>query len=312
MGLRALRRLRGRDYLTLKDVMPEEFRALVLRSLDYKRGLVSGTPLTRKYVAGIFEKPSTRTRVSFSVAVSSLGGTFLNLPKESLQISRGETLKDTALVLSRFVDAIAARVKSHNTLTELASWADVPVINLLSDRYHPLQALADVVTIVESFGGRKVDVAFVGDGSANTCASLMFASVLMGYNFRVGAPESYMPREDDLKFAKRLAELTGSEIDLTEDPKEAVKDVHVIYTDTWFSMGVLDIDKRKEIFPPYQVNSELLKAASPEAIVMHCQPWFLGQEITEEVAYGPRSRAFDEAENRLHTSKAVLEAILGI
>ncbi len=312
MSLRMLRRLRGRDYLTLKDITPEEFRALVLRSLDHKRGLVSGAPLAGKHVAGIFEKPSTRTRVSFAVATSSLGGVFLNLPKEALQISRGETLKDTALVLSRFVDAIAARVKSHDTLVELARWADVPVINLLSDRYHPLQALADVMTIVENFGERKVDVAFVGDGSANTCASLMFASVLMGYNFRVGAPEGYMPREDDLKFAERLAKLTGSEISLTENPKEAVKDAHVIYTDTWFSMGVSDIDKRKEVFPPYQVNSELLRAASPDVIVMHCQPWFLGQEITEEVAYGPRSRAFDEAENRLHTSKAVLEALLGL
>ena len=304
------RRLKGRDFLTLLDFTPQEFRYLVERSHHHKHGLVVGNPLRGKSIAGIFEKPSTRTRVSMTVATYQLGGNFMELPTSSLQVSRGETLKDTALVLSRFVDGIAARVKSHSTLEELAKWATVPVINMLSDKFHPLQALADVFTIKERFGERKVKVAFVGDGSANTCHSLMVASSLYGYDFVVVAPEEYWPDKEVLEKANEIAQETGSVIELITDPKEGVKEADVIYTDTWLSMGVSDVDKRMEVFPPYQVNSELLSHAPDHAVVMHCQPWFIGQEITAEVAYGPRSIAFDQAENRLHTSKAVLESII--
>ncbi len=305
-----LRRLKGRDFLTLLDFTPLEFKALIVRSREHKWGLARGNPLKGKYVAGIFEKPSTRTRVSMSVATFDLGGVFLELPTSSLQVSRGETLRDTAQVLSRFVNAIAARVKSHSTLEELAKWADVPVINMLSDRFHPLQALTDVFTMMEFFGERKLKVVFLGDGAANTNHSLMIASALVGYDYVVGAPQEYWPDGDIVSKVEEIMEETGGTLRIVEDPVGAVEGADVIYTDTWFSMGVEDIERRKEVFPPYQVNSKLLSHAAPHVKVMHCQPWFLGQEITEEVAYGPHSIAFEQAENRLHTAKAVLEALL--
>ncbi len=305
-----LRRLKERDFLTLLDFTPLEFRALITRSREHKWGLARSEALRGKYVAGIFEKPSTRTRVSMSVATFDLGGVFLELPTSSLQVSRGETLRDTAQVLSRFVNAIAARVKTHSTLEELARWADVPVINMLSDRFHPLQALTDVFTMMEFFGDRKLRVVFLGDGAANTNHSLMIASALAGYDYVVGSPHEYWPDVDVVARVEDIMKETGGSLRITEDPVEAVKEADVVYTDTWFSMGVEDLERRKEVFPPYQVNSELLKHASPHVKVMHCQPWFLGQEITEEVAYGPHSIAFEQAENRLHTAKAVLEALL--
>lgn len=305
-----IRNLKGKDYITLLDFTPLEFRALLNRSRDHKWGLVKTYPLKGKYVAGIFEKPSTRTRISMAVATHDLGGTFLELPTSSLQVSRGETLRDTAMVLSRFVNAIAARVKSHSTLEELARWAGVPVINMLSDEYHPLQALADVFTIVEFFGDGKPKVVFLGDGTANTNHSLMIASALMGYDYVVGAPQDYWPKKEVISKVESILSETGGTLTVVEEPKEAVKDADVIYTDTWFSMGVEDLEKRKEVFPPYQVNRDLLAMAKPHVKVMHCQPWFIGQEITEDVAYGPHSIAFEQAENRLHTAKAVLEALI--
>ncbi|MEM0268008.1 MAG: ornithine carbamoyltransferase [Candidatus Korarchaeum sp.] len=309
-NMSAARSLRGRDFLTLLDLTPFEFRYLLRRSWEHKYGLAPKDPLRGKYVAGIFEKPSTRTRVSISVATFDLGGVFIELPISNLQISRGESIRDTAEVLSRFVHAIAARVKLHSTLEELAMWAKVPVINLLSDKFHPLQALADVFTIQEFFGDRKVKVAFLGDGSANTNHSLMIASALMGYDYYVGAPKDYWPSTDIVNKVKEIMERTGGSLTITEDPFEAVKGVDVIYTDTWKSMGVEDVEKRMQILPPYQVNSKLLSKASPQVKVMHCQPWYIGEEITEDVAYGEHSIAFEQAENRLHTAKAVLEALL--
>ncbi len=304
------RSLIGRNFLTLLDYSPEEFSYLIRLSEDYKAGRISGEPLRGKTVALIFEKPSTRTRVSVSVAISQLGGYPLELSVSTLQLSRGETLRDTAMVLSRYVDAIAARVKDHSTLVELARWADVPVINMLSDKFHPLQALADAMTIRERFGDRKLRVAFVGDGGANTSHSLMLASALRGHHHLVACPKQYQPDPLIFERASKIASRTGGEIEIFEDPKKAVEGANVIYTDTWVSMGVKDEETRLKIFPPYQVNQELVDLASEDAIVMHCQPWFLGREITEEVAYGPRSVAFEQAENRLHTAKALFKAIL--
>lgn len=304
------RSLRGRDFLTLLDISTVEFKYLLRRSWEHKYGSAPKDSLKGKYVAGIFEKPSTRTRVSISVATFDLGGVFLELPISNLQVSRGESIRDTAEVLSRFVHAIAARVKNHSTLEELAKWAEVPVINLLSDKFHPLQALADVFTIQEHFGDKRVKVAFLGDGSANTNHSLMIASALMGYDYSVGAPKEYWPASDVVKRVREIMETTGGNLSITEDPIEAVKNADVVYTDTWKSMGVEDVEKRMQLLPPYQVNSQLLSKAAPHAKVMHCQPWYIGEEITEDVAYGDRSIAFDQAENRLHTAKAVLEALL--
>jgi len=296
--------------LSLLDYSPEEFNYLIELSMDYKRGRISGEPLKGKTVALIFEKPSTRTRVSTSVAIRELGGYPLELPTAALQISRGETIRDTALVLSRYVHAIAARVKKHETLLELAKWADVPVVNMLSDRYHPMQALADAMTMKERFGDRRLKVAFVGDGGANTSHSLMLASALQGHHHIVACPLAYQPDPLILERAREIASKTGGLIEVVEDPKEAVREADVIYTDTWVSMGVPDVERRMKVFPPYQVNEALVSLAKGDVIVMHCQPWFLGQEITEGVAYGPHSVAFEQAENRLHTAKAIFEAIL--
>jgi len=308
---RSLRRsLLGRNFLSLLDYSPEEFDYLINLSIDYKKGRFSDKPLRGKTIALIFEKPSTRTRVSTSVAINELGGYPLELSTTALHISRGETLKDTALVLSRYVHAIAARVKKHETLLELAKWADVPVINMLSDKYHPLQALADAMTMKERFGNRKLRVVFVGDGGANTSHSLMLASALQGHHHVVACPSAYSPDPLILERAKEIASRTGGHIEVTEDPKEAAKGANVIYTDTWVSMGVPDAEKRMQIFPPYRVNEALISLAEEDVIVMHCQPWFLGQEITERVAYGPHSVAFEQAENRLHTAKAIFKAIL--
>ncbi len=308
---RSLRRsLLGRNLLSLLDYSPEEFNYLIELSMDYKRGRISGEPLKGKTVALIFEKPSTRTRVSTSVAIRELGGYPLELPTAALQISRGETIRDTALVLSRYVHAIAARVKKHETLLELAKWADVPVVNMLSDRYHPMQALADAMTMKERFGDRRLKVAFVGDGGANTSHSLMLASALQGHHHIVACPLAYQPDPLILERAREIASKTGGLIEVVEDPKEAVREADVIYTDTWVSMGVPDVERRMKVFPPYQVNEALVSLAKGDVIVMHCQPWFLGQEITEGVAYGPHSVAFEQAENRLHTAKAIFEAIL--
>jgi len=292
------------------DYSPEEFDYLMDLSIDYKKGRFSDKPLRGKTIALIFEKPSTRTRVSTSVAINELGGYPLELSTTALHISRGETLRDTTLVLSRYVHAIAARVKKHETLLELAKWADVPVVNMLSDKYHPLQALADAMTMKERFGDRKLRVVFVGDGGANTSHSLMLASALQGYHHVVACPSAYSPDPLILERAKEIASRTGGHIEVTEDPKEAVNGANVIYTDTWVSMGVPDAEKRMQVFPPYQVNEALISLAEEDVIVMHCQPWFLGQEITERVAYGPHSVAFEQAENRLHTAKAIFKAIL--
>ena len=245
-----------------------EFKALLNRSRDHKWGLVKTYPLKGKYVAGIFEKPSTRTRVSMAVATHDLGGMFLELPTSSLQVSRGETLRDTAMVLSRFVNAIAARVKSHSTLEELARWAGVPVINMLSDEYHPLQALADVFTIVEFFGDRKLKVVFLGDGTANTNHSLMIASTKMGWEFRVGCPKTLTPNPEVYEMARESASKNGGAILITDDPVEAVKNVDVVYTDTWFSMGIKRSEERMKLLLPYQVNSKLLSHAKEDVIVM--------------------------------------------
>ncbi|RLG48417.1 MAG: ornithine carbamoyltransferase [Thermoproteota archaeon] len=310
MKWRSLDSLRGSDFLTLLTLSPDQLHALLERASYFKLSRTNERPLEGMVVAGIFEKPSTRTRVSMAAACAHLGATFLSLDVKTLQVSRGESVRDTATVLSRYVDAIAARVKRHETLEEMARWAEVPVINMLSDRFHPLQALADVMTIRENFGERRVKVVFVGDGGANTCHSLMVACAMAGYHFAVAAPRRYWPDPEVLRRAEEIAREQGGSIEVLEDPREGVSSANVVYTDTWMSMGVTDVEERMRAFPPYQVNEELLEAADRDAIVLHCQPWFLGQEITEEVAYGPRSRAFDQAENRLHTAKAVLEALL--
>jgi ornithine carbamoyltransferase len=304
--------VKKRDLLTLRDFSREEILALLQDSILLKKlrnaGARSLNLLSGKTVAMIFEKPSTRTRASFTVAAYELGAFPVSYSSNELQLARGEPVKDVARVLSRYHDLIAARVYRHEDLEELARYSSVPVVNLLSDKYHPLQSLADYMTILEKMG--KIDgvkITFVGDGTDNVLNSLIIAGVKLGAKITVASPRDYMPRED----------LVGKEylskIQVTEDPYEAVKDADVIYTDVFVSMGQ---EKEKEarlkaFLPRYQVTSELLKHVGREDfIVMHCLPAHRGEEITDEVVESKNSVVFDQAENRLHTSKAVLLHLL--
>jgi ornithine carbamoyltransferase len=304
--------VKKRDLLTLRDFSREEILALLQDSILLKKlrnaGARSLNLLSGKTVAMIFEKPSTRTRASFTVAAYELGAFPVSYSSNELQLARGEPVKDVARVLSRYHDLIAARVYRHEDIEELARYSTVPVVNLLSDKYHPLQSLADYMTILEKMG--KIDgvkITFVGDGTDNVLNSLIIAGVKLGAKITVASPRDYMPRED----------LVGKEylskIQVTEDPYEAVKDADVIYTDVFVSMGQ---EKEKEarlkaFLPRYQVNSELLKHVGREDfIVMHCLPAHRGEEITDEVVESKNSVVFDQAENRLHTSKAVLLHLL--
>lgn len=301
-----------RDILTFKEFSREEIMKLIEDSIALKKlrrgGVRRLNLLSGKSIALIFEKPSTRTRASFTVAALELGAWPVYYSAQELQLSRGEPLKDTARVLSRYHDAIAARVYRHSDLEELARYSAVPVINLLSDLHHPLQALADYMTIYERLGRvAGVKLAFVGDGTDNVFNSLAIVGVKLGARIRVATPPAYRPR------AEVLGEDVAKRIEVFEDPGEAVADADVVYTDVFVSMGQESERERrlKEFLPKYQVNAELLKKVGREDyIVMHCLPARRGEEITEDVIEGPHSVVFDQAENRLHTSKAVLLTLL--
>lgn len=250
----------------------------------------------------IFEKPSTRTRVSLELAVSMLGGKPVVLSASEMQLSRGEEIRDTARVLGRYVDAVAARVNSHQTLEEMASYSKVPVINALSDIHHPLQALADVLTLYEKLGHLDFTLAYIGDGN-NVCHSLIMAAGLFGYRLKVSTPKGYEPEEEVIQKARQSGKLN---YEFFEEPYQAVSGADAVYTDTWVSMG---FDSQKEArlkdFANWQVNERLLAAAGKEVFFMHCLPAHKGEEVTEEVFESPSSIVFDQAENRLYTSAAV-------
>jgi len=301
-----------RDFLTLKDYTAEEIKLLIDDAILLKRLRQKGRAvlpfLSGFNVALIFEKPSTRTRASFSVAVYELGGLPITYSAQELQLSRGEPVRDVARVLSRYHHAIAARVFRHSDLEELARFSRVPVINMLSDLYHPLQALADYMTIKEKKG--RVDgvkVAFIGDGRDNVFNSLAIAGVKLGARIRVASPKAYEPDP------AILGDDVYSRIEIYEDPAEAVRDVDVVYTDVFVSMGQEKEreERLKAFLPRYQVNSDLLKKVGrDDYIVMHCLPAHRGEEITDDVIESGNSVVFDQAENRLHTSKAVLLYLL--
>jgi len=307
--------LRGRDFLTLQDFTYEELKFLLDTALELKRARKRGhlePVLSGKTLAMIFQKPSTRTRVSFEVAMSDLGGRALYLRWDDLQLGRGETVADTARVLSRYVDGIMARVFSHKDLEELAKYADIPVINGLSDLTHPCQILADLLTILEKKTTlRGLKLAFVGDGN-NVCNSLLIGCTKMGMDISVATPKKYRPREEFIQWAMENAQESGSKVEILESPEEAVKDADVIYTDVFVSMGEEEIAKEKmQAFQGYQVNKELLKHAKKDYIFMHCLPAHRGQEVTDEVIDDPvHSVVWDQAENRLHAQKAVLALLL--
>ena len=269
--------------------------------------------LRNKSLAMIFEKPSTRTRVSFEVAMSQLGGHALYLSPRDLQMGRGETISDTAKVLSRYVDIIMYRGFKHEITQELASSATIPVINGLDDLEHPCQTLADLMTIREHKGDYKgLKLAYVGDGN-NVCNSLAVGAALVGMDISIGCPEGYEPSPEIIKIAQELSVTSGAKITLTQSATEAVENADVIYTDVWISMGdEKEKADREEIFQPFQVNTELVSEAKPDCIIMHCLPAHRGDEITDEVVDSDQSVVFDQAENRLHTEKAVILTLLKI
>ena len=298
------------NLISIRDLSPGEVEAILDRADELKarrcdpfaRSILAG-----KSLAAIFEKPSTRTRVSLEVAMADLGGHALYLSTKDLQLGRGETIADTARVLSRFVHAIAARVYDHKTVEELGRYAEVPVINALSDLEHPCQILADLMTVRERFGRLAgLKVAWVGDGN-NVCNSTILAAAMMGMEMAVAAPPGYEPDRKILDQAESL----GGRTAVLADPLEAVRGAEVVSTDTWVSMGdEAEAAKRVEAFRRYQVNSDLLRHAKDDAIVLHCLPAHRGHEITDEVMDGPQSAILDQSENRLHSVKAVLERLL--
>lgn len=301
-----------KDLLTLKNYSKEEITDIIQESLVLKRLRHMGVRvlplLSGKTVALIFEKPSTRTRASMAAAIWELGALPIPFSKAELQLARGEPIKDTARVLSRYHDAIAARVYRHEHLAELARYSTVPVINMLSDKYHPLQALADYMTILEKKGRLKgVKIAFIGDGTDNVFNSLAIAGVKLGAEIRVASPPQYAPKRELLGDAY-------AKVKIYEDPSEAVRGADVIYTDVFVSMGQEKEreERLKTFLPKYQVNPKLLDGVGHENyIVMHCLPAHRGEEITDEVIEGSHSVVFDQAENRLHTAKAALLHLLG-
>ena len=308
-----------RHLLSLSDLTHEEIEKIILLSKEFKKARISGRRedniLKNKNIALIFEKPSTRTRISLQVAITELGGISFSFSKEELQISKGETLKDTAKILSKYVDAIIARVYSHSSLVELSKYSDIPVINALSDLYHPLQAISDLFTIWEKFGKlREINIAFIGDGDNNVAHSLLLGTSIMGLNISIASPKEFLPRKSILKKAEKYARKSGAKIFLTTEPLEAVKYADVIYTDVFVSMGFEhEREKRLNIFlPNYQVNQKLIESAKKNVIFMHCLPAHRGEEVTEEIIDNPKvSIVYDQAENRLYTAKGILAYLLG-
>jgi ornithine carbamoyltransferase len=294
-----------RHFIAGTELTRAELDSVIERAVGLKSAGPTGPrPLQDRSVALLFEKPSTRTRVSFQVGISQLGGQVLLLRAEELQLARGESVKDTALVLSRYIDALAVRVGEHAVLEELAEYASVPVVNALTPLHHPCQALADLLTLRERFGRMEgLRVAYVGDGN-NVCHSLMLLGARAGVEVVAATPEELRPDESIVAAAGDLARVV-------EDPAEAASGAHALYTDVWVSMGDEgDSSRRRKLLEPYRLDGRLLAHARDDAVVMHCLPAHPGEEITADLLYGERSAVWDQAENRLHAQKALLEALL--
>ena len=303
--------MKGKDLLSISDLSSEDIRLLISDAVDMKAaGWLSS--LSQKTLALLFEKPSLRTRVSFEVAMRQLGGQTIYLSPAEVGLGERESVSDVARVLSRYVDAIAARTFSHQALEILAGYSSVPVINALSDLEHPCQALADLFTIYEKKGELDgLTLAFVGDGN-NVAHSLLLAASLAGMNFRIASPSGYRVQDRILHLAQGYAVDSGAEIFCTEEPRLAVSGADVVYTDVWTSMGQeAEAQERRQILASYQVDSELLSLAREDAILMHPLPAHRGEEVAEGILDSPASVVFDQAENRMHVQKALLAEILG-
>lgn len=302
--------LKGRDILAIADLSPTEMVGVLELAAQLKSG--EKTPHCQKILGLLFYKASTRTRVSFTAAMYQLGGHVLDLNPSVTQVGRGEPIQDTARVLDRYLDILAVRTFKQEDLQTFAQYADIPIINALSDLEHPCQILADLQTIQECFGQLAgLTVTYLGDGN-NVAHSLIIGGAMMGMKVRVATPKDYQPAPEILAIAQKVA-APGAEITLTDDPIAAAEKAHILYTDVWASMGQEDLaNSRIPIFQPYQVNQTLLDHADPEAIVLHCLPAHRGEEITDEVMEGSHSRVWDQAENRMHAQKALMVSLLGI
>ena len=305
-----------KDFLAISDYSPAEIGdmldlAVKLKEEYFKKG---NQPIFQGKVLGmIFQKPSLRTRVSFDMAMRHCGGDALYLSPSEIGLGKRESIADVARVLSGYVHALMARVFEHEHVLELAKWSGIPVVNGLSDYNHPCQGMADALTIVEKFGNRKgLNVTFVGDGN-NVAVSLMHVSAKLGWNFTLASPEGYDLDPKAVDITKKVASGTGSKLSFIRDPHAAVENAHVIYTDTWTSMGQEEeTAKREKVFPPYQVNAKLVSEADKDVIVMHCLPAHRNHELTDKVADGPHSVIFPQAHNRLHAQKAILARLFGV
>ena len=308
--------LQGKDLLSIHDLSADEVYEILDSAAQLK--VMQKAGIEHKFLLGktlgmIFEKSSTRTRVSFEVGIFQLGGTGLFLSSKELQLGRGEPIKDTARVLARYLDGIMIRTYEQEKVEELAKYADIPVINGLTDLLHPCQVLTDLLTIREHKGKnfRALKMAYVGDGN-NMTNSYLYGAAKVGMTLTVATPENYRPNQKVFENALMDAEETGAKLSWTENPAEAVKDADIIATDTWASMGQeSEHDARKKIFAPYQVNKQLLSGASKNVIVLHCLPAYRGEEITDDVFEDNAHVIFDEAENRLHTQKAIMALTMG-
>jgi ornithine carbamoyltransferase len=300
-----------KDFLAISDYSSDEIQdmldlAIKLKKQYFKKG---NNPIFKGKVLGmIFQKPSLRTRISFDMAMRHCGGDALYLSPSEIGLGKRESIADVARVLSGYVQALMARVFEHDHVLELATWSEIPVVNGLSDYNHPCQGMADALTIQEKFGRKSkgLNVSYIGDGN-NVTTSLMHVSALLGWNFTVATPEGYDANPKAVEIANRIAKKSKSKLTFLRDPHEAVKGAHVIYTDTWTSMGQEEeTAKREQVFPPYQVNAKLVSEADKDVIVMHCLPAHRNHELTDEVADGKHSVIFQQAHNRLHAQKAIL------
>jgi ornithine carbamoyltransferase len=304
----------SKDFLTFDELDKADLNALLGKAAEIKERLKKGHReklLDGKSVALIFEKPSTRTRISFEVGLFQLGAHAVVLSGQDMQLGRGETIEDTGRVISRYCDAIVIRTFGQDKLEKLALSATVPVINALSNEYHPCQALADMLTIREKKETLEgLNLTYLGDGN-NVCNSLMLAAATAGMNITVGCPSEYAPNKKVVKKAREIARENASSISITDDAMKAAHQADILYTDVWVSMGDEgDAKKRTGALQPYRINEEIMSVASVDAIVMHCLPAHRGQEIDAEILEGPHSVVFDQAENRLHAQKALLVDLL--
>lgn len=305
-----MKALKGRDLLGIADLSADEIQSLLQLAAELKAGKLHLQ--CNKVLGLLFYKASTRTRVSFSVAMYQLGGQVIDLNPNVTQVGRGEPVVDTARVLDRYLDILAVRTFEQKELETFAQYTQIPIINALTDFEHPCQVLADLLTVQERFSSLAgATLTYVGDGN-NVAHSLLLGCALVGMNVRVATPPTYQPNQDIVEKARQIAG-GKTEVMLTDDPVRAAKEAHVIYTDVWASMGQEEsAQDRVPVFQPYQVNEQLLTYADPEAIVLHCLPAHRGEEITDEVMEGQQSRIWDQAENRMHVQKALLASILGV